>query len=124
MTTQPENRSETAAPTIRAASAKESPSMYREGSSRYFSRIDIIVDISETLRRVLEFTLIDARLVLETDFDQERKTKRHAWINSGYRWRRLGIRDNTGPRRPTPKEAVDLALDLARKQIHYRDELL
>ena len=91
-------------------------------ASKHFRPIDIIVDEVDTSRRVLEFILLDACLVVDRDLDQTRKSKRHGWRNDDYYWQRTSQRDNRGEKRSVPQEAIDVALGYARSQIHYREQ--
>ncbi len=83
-----------------------------------FSNVQVIVDPSALSRRVLEFRLFDASMVLDYDADEERQTTRHKFKVVRL-WERIDQRFNTMQRRDVPEHAIQQALEQFRQQIRY-----
>ena len=84
-----------------------------------FSAVNIVVVESPLKRRVMRFDLLDAKLVLDYDADQERPSTRHRFTAVRF-WHRLSTsRENTMERREPPAEAIQQALEAVRAQIKY-----
>ena len=83
-----------------------------------FRNVQVIVDSLALYRRVLEFQLIDASMVLDYDADEERPTTRHKFEVIRL-WERTDQRFNTMQRRDVPEHAIQQALEQFRQQIRY-----
>jgi hypothetical protein len=83
-----------------------------------FKPVTIEIDETPLKRRVLRFDVLDARLVLDYDADEERESKRHRFRRVRW-WHRLSSRENTMDRREPPAEAIEQALAAVRSQIKY-----
>lgn len=86
-----------------------------------YLRSVITIDESPIRRRVLVFVMLDDFVVLDSDVDEERATKRHKfrWVRS---WLRLRNKHSTMERRGVPQHAIDAAMADIRSQIVYRED--
>lgn len=92
-----------------------------------WNRPEVILQIDELNRRRLVFQVLgrshDIRLVLDSDVDEYRETKRHKWkAVRDKQWHRLDHRLSGMKRREVPQRAIDDALEQVRRSIKYVDE--
>ena len=81
-----------------------------------FSAVNIVVIESPLKRRVMRFDVLDAKLVLDYDADQERPSTRHRFTAVRF-WQRIqSNRKNTMDRREPPAEAIQQALEAVKAQ--------
>ena len=82
----------------------------------------VIVNIDDLNRRRIGFYLYENKLILDSDVDEFRETKRHKWKPVwDKQWHRLTHYRTTMDRRPVPQSAVDKALEQVRSKIRYID---
>lgn len=91
-----------------------------------WNRPEVIIHIDDLNRRILVFQVLgrshDIRLVLDSDVDQYRKTKRHKWkVVHARQWHRLAHKPSRMKRREVPQLAIKNALEQVRRSIKYTE---